>query len=189
MIIGVIVLAAGEGKRFGGNKLITKINNEPLIIRTIRIYENLEKVIVVGKYANELLPLLTDYIVIYNPYWKEGISTSIKLGIRFFVNYDGVIIALGDMPFVSKEDVKKIISTFNPNCKAVIPTYNGQRGNPVLLSRDLFQEINKLSGDIGARIIINKLNESEICFVECSEGVLIDIDKKEDLMRFGNFHS
>lgn len=82
MNIGVIILAAGEGKRFGGDKLFAKIDNIPIIMRTIGIYEDLEKVIIVGKYVNELIPLLMDQIVIYNPFWKEGISTSIKLACK-----------------------------------------------------------------------------------------------------------
>ncbi|WP_338603473.1 NTP transferase domain-containing protein [Sulfolobus tengchongensis] len=188
MNIGVLILAAGEGKRFGGNKLIAKIDDTPIIIRTIRIYDNFEKVVVIGKYVNELIPLLTDQIVIYNPFWREGMSTSIKLGLRFFRNYDGVIIALADMPFVSKEDVKKIVDGFKPKCKAVIPVHNGKRGNPVLISKYLFEEMEKISGDVGARVILNKLKEDELCFVECSEGVLIDIDKKDDLMRFRDLH-
>ncbi|MCH4815321.1 MAG: NTP transferase domain-containing protein [Saccharolobus sp.] len=188
MNIGVIILAAGEGKRFGGDKLFAKIDNIPIIMRTIGIYEDLEKVIIVGKYVNELLPLLMDQIVIYNPFWKEGISTSIKLGLRFFKNYDAVLVALGDMPFVTKDDVNKIISAFKPSCKAVIPTHKGEKGNPVLISKSLFDEIEKLRGDVGAKVILNKMRMEELCFVECSEGVLIDIDKKEDLMRLGNFH-
>ncbi|BDB98848.1 4-diphosphocytidyl-2C-methyl-D-erythritol kinase [Saccharolobus caldissimus] len=190
MNIGVVILAAGEGKRFGGNKLIAEIDNIPIIVKTIRIYDGLEKVIVVGKYVNELIPLLSDQIVIYNPFWKEGISTSIKLGLRFFKDYDGVLIALGDMPFVLREDVEKILKVFaSKKCKAVIPVHKEERGNPVLLARSLFPEIDNLKGDVGARVILNKLNKEELCFVECSEGVLIDIDKKEDLMSFRKFHS
>ncbi|AAK42575.1 4-diphosphocytidyl-2C-methyl-D-erythritol kinase [Saccharolobus solfataricus] len=188
MNIGVIILAAGEGKRFGGDKLLAKIDNTPIIMRTIRIYGDLEKIIIVGKYVNEMLPLLMDQIVIYNPFWNEGISTSLKLGLRFFKDYDAVLVALGDMPFVTKEDVNKIINTFKPNCKAVIPTHKGERGNPVLISKSLFNEIEKLRGDVGARVILNKIKIEELCFIECSEGVLIDIDKKEDLMRLRDFH-
>ncbi|TRM89134.1 4-diphosphocytidyl-2C-methyl-D-erythritol kinase [Sulfolobus sp. A20-N-G8] len=188
MNIGVVILAAGEGKRFGGNKLLAKIDGVPIILKTISIYDKLEKVIVVGKYVQDLISILLDQVVIYNPNWMEGISSSIKLGVKMFNDYNGVLFALADMPYVTREDVMKILNSFKPGCKVVIPVHKGKRGNPVLISKELFPELNKLSGDVGARIILEKLSEREICLAECGKGILIDIDKKEDLMSFRDFH-
>ncbi len=182
MKIGAVVLAAGEGKRFGKNKLLEKINGKSIIEHVLSNVD-IERVIIVGKYAKELLPYLKDEIVIYNPKWMEGISTSIKLGLRFFQNYDGVLIVLGDMPFVKREDIHKIIASFNPDCNAVIPTYERAWGNPVILSRKIFDKIMEIKGDEGAKKILK--NIENLCFVECSKGVLIDIDTIDDLLTFG----
>ncbi|MFP3162419.1 MAG: nucleotidyltransferase family protein [Acidianus hospitalis] len=181
MKIGAVILAAGESKRFGKNKLLEKINGKSIIENVLENVD-IERVIIVGKYAEELLPHLKNEIIIYNPKWKEGISSSIKLGLRFFQNYDGVLIVLGDMPFVKREDIHKIINTFNSDCNAVIPTYKGNWGNPVLLSRKIFDKVMTITGDEGAKKILK--STENLCFVECDYGVIIDIDTVNDLLTF-----
>ncbi|WP_243677811.1 NTP transferase domain-containing protein [Vulcanisaeta distributa] len=99
MRIGAIVLAAGEGRRFGGNKLLVRVGGEPVILRVLRALSGFERVVVVGAYASELMPPhLSNEVVIYNPHYKDGMSTSIRLGLRFFQDYDAVLIVLADMP-------------------------------------------------------------------------------------------
>ncbi|QIW23424.1 nucleotidyltransferase family protein [Sulfolobus sp. S-194] len=179
MRIGAIVLAAGEAKRFGKNKLIQNFMGKPIIIRVIESVNFLDRVIIVGKYIEELIPLLKNEIVIYNPKWMLGISESIKLGVRFFQDYDGVLIVLGDMPLLTSETIRKIIANFKENCSAIVPVYNNIRGNPVLISRKLYAEVFSLSGDIGAREILKKRND--LCFVECGKEVVTDVDTESDL--------
>ena len=181
MKVGAVILAAGESKRFGKNKLLEKINGKA-VLQHVLDNVDLERVIVVGKYAEELLPYLKNEIVIYNPRWMEGMSTSIKLGLRFFQDYDGVLIVLGDMPFVKREDVHKIVNSFKLECNAVIPTYEKNWGNPVLLNRKIFNKVMEIKGDEGAKRILKNLEN--LCFTECSKGVLIDIDTVSDLSTF-----
>ncbi|BDC18144.1 nucleotidyltransferase family protein [Acidianus sp. HS-5] len=181
MKIGAVILAAGEGRRFGKNKLLEKINGKTIIEHVLSNVD-MERAIIVGKYAQELFPYLKNEIVIYNPKWMEGISTSIKLGLRFFQNYDGVLIALGDMPFVKTEDIHKIIDSFNSECNAIIPTYKETWGNPVILSKKIFDKVMEINGDVGAKKILK--NMKNLCFVECSKGVIIDIDTINDLLTF-----
>lgn len=176
--IGTVILAAGEAKRFGGNKLLKQVGGKTLIERVLAVLPK-PRVVVVGRYGSELLPFLTEEIVIYNPKWREGMSTSLKLGVRFFQDKDAVLVALGDMPLVSEETVRRVLQGYSPSCLAVVPTYNGQLGNPVLLSRKLFPDIWKLEGDVGARKIIRNLKE--VCLVQGDEGTLIDVDTEADL--------
>lgn len=187
MKIGVVILAAGEGKRFGGNKLLSKIKGKPIISYVIENFKDFDKIVIAGKYAKELLDFLADEIVVYNPNWTEGISSSVKLGLRFYKDYDGVLIVLGDMPLVTKEDISRIISSFNEACDAVVPTYRGQWGNPVLLSKKLFDKLMEIKGDIGARQIIKNNPNLKICEVECGIGVIVDIDTVEDLQKIEKF--
>lgn len=98
MRIGAIVLAAGEGRRFGGNKLLVKIGGEPVILRVLKALNEFERVVIVGAYANELMPYLSNEIVIYNPHYRDGMSTSIRLGLRFFQDYDAVSWCLRTCP-------------------------------------------------------------------------------------------
>lgn len=179
MRIGAIILAAGEANRFGSNKLIKEVYGVPIIRRVVSAVEGIDKVIVVGKYYQELMRILEDQVVLYNPYWSKGMSTSLKLGIRFFQDYDGVIVLLGDMPFITRDTVNRIIQSFTVDCDMVVPTHKGVRGNPVLLHKRTFPLIMNLEGDIGARAIMDKVKK--ICYVESGEEVLIDVDTPSDL--------
>lgn len=180
MRIGAVILAAGESKRFGRNKLTEYFNGKPIIRRVIDSVNFLDKVVIVGKYAEELLKYVNDQVVIYNPRWEMGMSESIKLGVRFFQDYDGVLIVLGDMPLLNEETVRKIVSTFRSECSAVVPIYNNIRGNPVLISRNLYNELMKLEGDIGAREILK--NRKDLCLVECGKEIIVDVDTESDLI-------
>ncbi len=182
MNIGAVVLAAGEGRRFGGNKLLAKIQGKPIIVRVLEALSDVERVVIVGKYALELLPLLKDEIVIYNPRWEEGMSTSLKLGVQFFYNKQGIIVALGDMPFITRSIVANIISAYKEECEAVIPIHEGKQGNPVLLSKKIYDKVLELKGDVGARYILKELKNP--CYVEEGKEVLIDIDTPTDLASF-----
>jgi len=179
MRTGSIVLAAGEAKRFGKNKLLQHFNGKPIINSVIDAVSFLDRVIIVGRYAEELLPYLKNEIVIYNPRWKLGLSESIKIGVRFFQDYDAVLIVLGDMPLLTQDTIKKIISSYNTECSAVVPEYQGTRGNPVLISRALFADLMKLEGDIGAREILK--NRKDACLVEAGKEVIVDVDTEFDL--------
>lgn len=168
MKIGAIVLAAGEGRRFGGNKLLAKVGDEPVILRVLKALSGFDRVVIVGgAYVNELMPYLSNEVIIYNPYYRDGMSTSIRLGLRFFQDYDAVLIVLTDMPLITNEVVSRIVSAYHDGCSAVVPTHNGIRGgNPVLIHRVLFPELTRLSGDVGAREILRG-GRVDVCTVEC----------------------
>ncbi|BDR91876.1 nucleotidyltransferase family protein [Vulcanisaeta souniana] len=184
MKIGAIVLAAGEGRRFGGNKLLAKVGDEPVILRVLKALSGFDRVVIVGAYVNELMPYLSNEVIIYNPYYRDGMSTSIRLGLRFFQDYDAVLIVLTDMPLITNEVVSRIVSAYHDGCSAVVPTHNGIRGNPVLIHRVLFPELTRLSGDVGAREILR--GRVDVCTVECGPEVLIDIDTVNDLTKVLN---
>jgi len=181
MKIGAVVLAAGEGRRFGGNKLLAIVGGEPVITRVLRALDGIERVVVVGAHVEELMQYLRSEVVIYNPNYREGMSTSIKLGLRFFQDYDAVLIVLGDMPLITRETINKIINTYHEGCTAVIPTHKGLRGNPVLIHRSLFNELMRLRGDVGARELLR--DRADVCYVECGPEVIMDIDTLDDLAR------
>lgn len=181
MKIGAVVLAAGEGRRFGGNKLLAIVGGEPVITRVLRALDGIERVVVVGAHVEELMQYLRSEVVIYNPNYREGISTSIRLGLRFFQDYDAVLIVLGDMPLITRETINKIINAYHEGCTAVIPTHKGLRGNPVLIHRSLFNELMRLRGDVGARELLK--GRADVCYVECGPEVIMDIDTLDDLAR------
>ncbi|EWG06904.1 MAG: MobA-like protein [Candidatus Aramenus sulfurataquae] len=179
MRVGSVILAAGEGKRFGGNKLTVKVKGREIILRVLDAVPTAERVIVAGKYWKEVIELLKDEVIIYNPRWKEGLSTSLKLGVQFFYSYDALLVLLGDMPLITRDLTAKIVSSYRDSCSAVVPTYKGEWGNPVLLGKPLFDEVLKLTGDVGAKAILPK--RKDVCEVEVGKEVLIDVDRESDL--------
>jgi molybdenum cofactor cytidylyltransferase len=179
MTIASIILAGGEAKRFGKNKLVEKINGKEIILRVLDAVPTEDRAIIVGKYWEDILKLIQNEIVIYNPFWRNGLSSSLKLGIKFFYNYDAVMVFLGDMPLITKDISRKIIQSFEETCIAIVPTYSEIWGNPVILRKNIFDEIMQLSGDKGAKDILKK--KKNVCTIEIGKEVLTDVDTESDL--------
>jgi molybdenum cofactor cytidylyltransferase len=95
-------------------------------------------------------------------------------------NLDAVVLALVDHPAVSSETIRKLLVSFlTSRASVVIPTYQGQRGHPVLISRTLFAELLALGPHEGANSVIRK-HRDETRFVEVDDpGVLLDVDDPE----------
>jgi molybdenum cofactor cytidylyltransferase len=94
------------------------------------------------------------------------------------------VILLGDMPRVEAALIDALIDTFEtgPNAQAVAPVHGGRRGNPVLLSRTLFERAGALDGDEGARHLLAALPEGDVVEIAASSsGVAYDVDKPSDL--------
>ncbi|MEM3276320.1 MAG: 4-diphosphocytidyl-2C-methyl-D-erythritol kinase, partial [Metallosphaera sp.] len=63
---------------------------------------------------------------------------------------------------------------------AVVPVHDGQWGNPVLISNKLYSKIRDIKGDVGAKVILKQTEG--VCFVECGNEILIDVDTEADLV-------
>jgi len=177
MDIRGIILAGGLSTRMGKNKLSLKIKDKPIIDYVIDNAKNsklMDLVVVWGKYEVQ-----TDIKKVYNPNYAQGMSTSIIEGIKGF-NGDGVMIILGDMPFISSEIMNKLLSAFESCGKnIVVPRYEGKRGNPVIIGSKYFFNLLENKGDKGAREIIAR-NLGDIEWVESlDDSVLVDIDDEE----------
>lgn len=193
--IGAIVLAAGRSTRMGDtNKLIAPVEGLPMVAHTVdaALLSQADPVLVVtGHEAEYLRMALGDRPVtlVHNPDFAAGLSTSLRAGLSALPEgLDGVVVCLGDMPFVGPHDIDKLIAAYDPDegREICIPTHDGRRGNPVLLGARFFPAVQGLHGDVGARTLID-LNEDSVCEVpiadgrDHSPGVLTDIDTPEAL--------
>lgn len=187
-MINALILAAGTSSRYGeSNKLLEPINGSPMIVQTIRRYEasNCDKIyVVVGHEASRLKQLLRDESVrlIENPDYERGQSTSLRAGLttmdRRGVN--GIIIGLGDMPFVTVHTINLLISRFTMESGEIVaPEYDGQRGNPVLFDRQHLDDLKSVSGDRGGKKILKESDDLIRVAVD-DPGVLRDIDRPSD---------
>ncbi len=193
--IAALLLAAGQSRRMGPqNKLLALIDGKPMVrhvAETLQKVELDEILMVTGHQADDVLKSMWDLNLpsVQNPNYKEGLSASLKVGFEILKDrVDGILVCLGDMPYLSAQSIEKLIKGFNPeNGKSiVIPTSDGKRGNPVLLSTQYWPDIKTLSGDLGARAII-VANDHAVEAVEIdSTEIFMDIDTPEILAAVTN---
>jgi molybdenum cofactor cytidylyltransferase len=190
--VAAIILAAGVGSRFGSgnNKLLTKVRCEPLLrqIAKAAVASRTSQVVVVtGNAKAEIEMALTDLDVefAYNPDFASGLSSSLRTGLSASHESKGAIVLLGDMPEISADIVDRLITAFeqSPGCAAIVPTYRGRWGNPVLISHSLFPLVMALEGDGGAGRLLRKVDGVVELGIK-DDAILRDIDTLDDLTNF-----
>jgi molybdenum cofactor cytidylyltransferase len=190
--IGAVVLAAGASSRMGGNKLLTELDDKPMVRRIVEAVlgsKTSPVIVVTGNKADAVRNALAECPIsfINNPDFSIGLSGSLKLGLKALpVDCDGAVVVLGDMPAVTPALIDNLVGAFAPaEGRAIcVATHGGKRGNPVLFARRFFEKIESIEGDVGARGLIGAYPEL-VCHVEAdSDAPLIDIDTPEDLAAY-----
>ena len=191
--VAAVLLAAGRSTRMGANnKLLARFGGVPLVRRTARetIASGAAPVVVVLGHQAELVRSALDGLdlaVTENPDFASGLSGSLKTGIgRLPPEIDGALIVLADMPEVSASDLKRMIDAFARHHGGAIvrATHDGKRGNPVLLPRALFAEVERLTGDTGARHIV-EASDLDTVEVELGRAASVDVDTPDALRLAG----
>ena len=188
--IAAVVLAAGRSTRMGSNKLLADLNGAPLIRRTVENVASwpVERVIVVtGHEAEKVeaaiqgLPVTT----VHNADYTLGLAKSLRQAIEHLDTDDAVLVCLGDMPLVDVEIARRLIDAFSAREGRTIcvPAHNGIRGNPVLWSREHFQAMAALSGDRGAKALMEQFADRVVQVETLHDGVVTDADTPEALAR------
>lgn len=160
--VATLILAAGQGSRFGAEpKLLASFHGKPIIrhVAEAAVGSSARRVIVVtGHRAQEVEQAVFRLAVsiVHNPSFSEGLSTSLKAGFAALPpEARGVVVLLGDMPLVTTDLLDGLIAAWRKQKPfALVPTLDGRRGNPVVLSRDAAPMIASLSGDTGASLIL-----------------------------------
>lgn len=186
----VVVLAAGASTRFaGGHKLLADFRGKPLIAHVFELAKSAPveaRLVVTGARVGEIAALAeaAGLRSLHNPDFAAGLSTSLKAGLLALpASCEGVLILLGDMPLIRSDTLRAIIAAAeaNPAFAAIIPTYQGEWGHPVLLKRALFADIAALSGDQGARALLKSRKDVLMLEVDDS-GIHADFDTRDDLI-------
>lgn len=183
-----IVLAAGLSSRMGEPKSLIRIAGRPLLalgLDAVRHSHVAGIVVVLGAASEQVrkeVGLERAHVVV-NPAYAEGMSTSIRLGLRA-VEPDATafLFVLGDQPLVTSSTINALIDRQRATgARIVLPVYRRVRGNPVLLHRSLAGEIERITGDAGCRPIV-AAHADEVVEVPVEDpGILIDIDTPEDV--------
>jgi molybdenum cofactor cytidylyltransferase len=190
MIAGLI-LAAGESSRMGSPKATLTYRGRTFLERIVQILQEagLERLVVVlGHQAEEIqrqIKIEAAQVVI-NPDYRSGQTSSLQVGLRSLMaeELEAVLLCLVDHPAVAAETVRTIVATFQ-QCGApvVIPTYQGRRGHPVLIGRQVSDELLELASDAGADSVVRRYRAATQ-FVEVDdEGIVMDVDDPESYRR------
>jgi CTP:molybdopterin cytidylyltransferase MocA len=157
--VGGIILAAGEGRRFGGPKQLAMLHGRPLIEHALRAMLSVPDinpvVLVLGAHADRIRAEAdlrgADIVVCDN--WADGQSASLQAGVAALGDVEAAVITLADQPFISPEVIAGVLDQRGRHL-AVRATYDSRPGHPVLLERRLLDHVSELDGDIGARKLL-----------------------------------
>lgn len=190
MIVGVL-LAAGRGTRFGAHKLLHPLpDGTPMALAALRnLAPHVDSVIVVVRPDDsELIQLLSQEQARIVPCANaaQGMGASLACGVSAAPDADAWLIALADMPYVPTTVISALSAELQAGAPLVAPTYQGQRGHPVGFSRAFYPELAALSGDHGARHLLERHAAQLRLIAIDAPGILRDIDTSADLAKPGD---
>ena len=174
-MISAILLAAGQSKRMNGeNKLTKEIQGIPLIKLSVKniLASSINELIIVLGHQKEIVEKLIDknekIKFVFNKDFESGMASSVKVGLNHLSkDTEAFFICLGDMPMVNSDIYNQLIKSRNQK-NIIVPTYNGQQGNPVLFDKSMKETVMNITGDVGAKKIL-ELNKDKILNLEIDD--------------------
>jgi molybdenum cofactor cytidylyltransferase len=185
--VGGLVLAAGEGSRFGGTKQLAPLWGRPLLSYAIEAMLGVPAiapvVVVLGHDAEAIRGQVAfgDARVVVCEDWGSGQAASIRAGVAALGSVDAAVVTLGDQPFITSQVIAAVLDQGDDRHDAVRATYGGRPGHPVLLARALLDRAGELEGDVGFRELlegqrVRRFEAEHLCDP-------MDIDTREELAR------
>jgi len=191
--MAAIVLAGGVSQRMGkANKLHLEVDGTPILRRCIEtlLNANIQQIVVVLGYEYQMTRQLIDDMpvhTVYNADYSSGQMTSVHCGLAAIEHdFSGVMVALGDQPALTVNDINYLIDAYSTRGKAevVIPTYQGNRGNPIIISEQSRKDILAGKRKLGCRRFI-KDNPDLVRMVKMnSPGVITDLDTPQEYRHY-----
>ena len=191
MTHGALIIAAGFSRRFGSDKRLFRMKgDEPLLIASLRPYRSVfaNVAVVVRSTDSELTQLIASRlgralpIIVPTSQAQLGMAASIADGVRALADWDFLFLGLGDMPYLRAETLVALkaemdCARIDREPCIVVPMSGDAPGHPVGFSREFFAELMALSGDRGARSVIDAHPETVRRVVVADAGVITDIDQ------------
>ena len=182
-----ILLAAGQGSRFGGDKLIHPLHGVPLAAHAVRHLRAAGlAVVAVVKPGDEALAALLNAegcTVTVCPEAGAGMGHSLAHGVRATAGAGGWLVALADMPAVRPVTIARIVEALDAGASLVAPFHRGERGHPVGFAATHRAALMQLAGDVGARSLMQAQRHALVALDVDDPGVLYDVDRRGDLAR------
>jgi CTP:molybdopterin cytidylyltransferase MocA len=194
MVVGAVLLAAGSGSRMGSKpKCLLELGGVPLIRRMLIALSGAgvdELVVVLGHHADLIEPLVQTFpvTIVRNPNPDEGQVSSQRIGLAALgARLDAVIVALADQPLLNAQDVTALIGAYKKRpegAQVVFPLVAGERGNPVVFSNEVREQILSHSAQVGCRQWQADNATAVAPWATDNRRYRVDIDTPEDLQRF-----
>ena len=201
--LAILILAAGEGSRLGGYpKALLKKDGTSLLkcfIDSIKGLNPIETLIVTGYYSEEIeveIQSIQKNIQnthnpitwIRNPNPEAGQSSSVRLGLESLKShYDVLLIALCDQPNVGASEIEVLLEQFTQRADSqeiILPMVNGQRGNPVLFSKEVIKRVLAIPGMV-CRPYMDQHPELVKTFASDNQAYLQDVDTQAEIQKLG----
>jgi molybdenum cofactor cytidylyltransferase len=185
--IGSIILAAGEGRRIGGNKALLPIDGTTFLGKVADALKAIDSrpIVVVGGSEYQQVKQSAESLGVdfaHNTDWQSGQFSSLKAGIKHLkTKPTTLLITLVDHPLVKADTYKQLFehSGEHPDC-IIIPSHNGRRGHPIIIPQIIINEILDADIDSNLRVIINNHKDKIHELSVDDGGILRDIDTKAD---------
>ena len=182
--LGCVVMAAGDARRFGENKLAAGVGGRSLILRALEAVpgEEFETVAVVTQYP-EVLDLAGRFrfSAIRNEHPDFGLSHTIRLGLEALGRCDAACFLVSDQPLLKRESVRALAELWRSQPENIAAlAHGGVRGNPCIFPARFFPELLELREDHGGNTVIRR-HEEALVLLEVPEEELTDVDTPEAL--------
>ncbi len=186
--IAALVLAAGKSTRFGSTKMIAPVNGRPMVQHALLAAQKACKgsvYLAVGHDGSAIVTAaagIGDQVVV-NENFAQGIGTSIAAGVRACRDQsDAILVLLGDQALITGNHLLYLIDVWSgADTEIVASAYDDVRGPPILFPSECFDDLAKLDGDDGAKIIMEN-TKYEVRTVAC-EAAKFDVDQQSDLQQ------
>ena len=184
--LGCVIMAAGNARRYGQNKLAAQLRGRSLILRALEAVpaKELEAAVVVTQYPEVMdLAEAFRFAAIRNEHPDWGISHTIALGLTALRRCDGVMFLVSDQPLLKRESVAALAQFWKqqPDKLAAL-AHSSIRGNPCVFPARFFPELLDLTEDHGGNTVIRK-HEGDLRLLEVPEEELTDVDTPQALAR------
>lgn len=181
-----ILLAAGEGSRFGATpKLLAPCGERQLLRHSLDRLEALlpDRVsVVLGARADALLPAIGATPHTVNRHWHHGLSASIQSGLNVVpADATAVLIALGDQPAITYSDFERLVDTHRRTGLAVCASFADTLSVPAIIPKRFFSDLQALRGDVGARGLLQQWQSRGELVAMPMPAAALDVDTPADL--------
>ena len=184
--VGCVVMAAGASRRMGLAKQLLRFRGRPLLVRAVEAAQHSAatlSAVVLGANRDRVVPAVlgTGIEIIDNPDWRQGMSSSVRAAVAWARtrDCDGLLLAVADQPHLSSDHLDALIAASAGATRIAASAYDDVLGVPALFPWEMFPRLEALSGDAGARALLQQA-AFRVIAVPWPEGA-DDVDRPGDL--------